>query len=385
MTANVSRKAGGLFWSVKGLARGLQDAGCHIAIFAAEDCCSAEDLAHWEDLPLTILQTRGPSTFGFSPGLVSALTHANLDVLHTHGIWMYPSVAATKWRLSQRGPTLVSPRGMLDVWATQRSALKKRIAGWLYEGAHLSGAACIHALCEPEYRAIRAYGLRNPVAIIPNGVDLPVLESPFPPPDWAARLPANRLTLLFLGRIHPKKGLANLLQAWAVARAKRGADKWHLVIAGWDQVKHEAELRCQVHKLGLRDSVSFVGPQFGEEKVRSLAWADAFVLPSFSEGLPMAVLEAWSCCLPVLITPECNLPEGFASGASLAISPEVGSIQRGLEELFAMSEDARLEMGRHGRLLAEDRFSWPAIADRMRSVYSWLLGMGPKPDCVNYD
>jgi poly(glycerol-phosphate) alpha-glucosyltransferase len=209
LTASMSRQAGGLFWAIKSLAGSIHDAGCNLQVFAGEDQSSILDKSAWGEVPITVLPTRGPAAFGYQVGLNAALTTAELDVVHVHGLWMHPSVAAKGWG-RQGKPYLISPHGMLDPWAVRNSSWKKRIAGLLYENAHLRGAACIHALCESEYASIRAYGLNNPVAVIPNGVDLPDSDTTLSAPEWAASLPADSKVLFFLSRLHPKKGLINL-------------------------------------------------------------------------------------------------------------------------------------------------------------------------------
>ncbi len=193
--------------------------------------------------------------------------------------------------------------------------------------------------------------------------------------------------LLFLGRLHPKKGLLNLVRAWAEVQADRpaGAADWVLVIAGWDQGGHEARLRRLIDELGAAGTVRLVGPQFGDQKAASLAFADAFVLPSVSEGLPVAVLEAWSFSLPVLMTDACNLPEGFAAGAALRIEPDPAPMAEALRSLIAMSDADRQAMGTHARALVRERFQWSEIARQMKSIYEWLLGGGPAPACVVTD
>jgi poly(glycerol-phosphate) alpha-glucosyltransferase len=278
---------------------------------------------------------------------------------------------------------------MLEPWAVRHSGWKKKAAGWLFQDAQLRGAACLRALCPAEVDSFRAYGLRNPVCVVPNGVDLPS------PAETAAprhpRFPADRKVLLYLGRIHEKKGLVPLLSAWAAARAD--GSEWVLAIAGWDQGEHEAQLRQQATELGLAftdgrspsldASVLFLGPQFGADKEACYASCDAFVLPSFSEGLPMVVLEAWAQAKPVLMTPACNLPEGYIAGAALRVEPTPESIARGLRELFSLSSDDLRAMGRKGQALAESKFDWRKVAEQMASVYAWVLGDGPKPDCVH--
>jgi poly(glycerol-phosphate) alpha-glucosyltransferase len=271
---------------------------------------------------------------------------------------------------------------MLDLWALGNSSWKKRLAGALYERRNLRGAACLHALCEADARAIQAYGLKNPICVIPNGIDPPPsLEAP--PPDWEDGGTRGAKVLLYLGRLHRKKNLLNLLRAWAgVQLENQAAREWRLVIAGWDQNGYQVQLEHAARKLEIKGTVRFPGPQFGGAKHATLRRSDAFILPSLSEGLPMAVLEAWAYGLPVLMTPECNLPEGFDAGAALRLGPEPDAITRGVVELIEMSDAARAAIGGRGQQLVQDRFTWPRIARQMRDVYEWCLGAGPKPDCV---
>lgn len=353
-------------------------------VFAGRDLHSEEDRTHWGQTPLHLLERSGPAAFGYTPSLSKHLLSAQLDLVHTHGLWMYPSVAARGWGRSARKPWVVSPHGMLDPWAVRNSRWKKQLAGALYENRHLRDATCLHALCDAEAAAFRNYGLKNPIAVIPNGVDLPELPSEPPCPEWAADLPDGARVLLFLGRLHPKKGLPNLLKAWA-QQNRLGSAPWILVIAGWDQNDHRAELEGLAASLGIDNTVRFVGPQFGEQKDASLMRADAFVLPSFSEGLPMAVLEAWAYRLPVIMTPQCNLPEGFVAGAAVPVDSDSESIRGGLTMLFGLSDEARKQMGERGRQLVEERFTWSVVASEMCDMYRWVLGRGDQPSCVVLD
>jgi poly(glycerol-phosphate) alpha-glucosyltransferase len=273
---------------------------------------------------------------------------------------------------------------MLDSWALKNSAWKKKIAGWLYENRNLGSAACIHALCESEYQSIRAYGLTNPVCIIPNGVDLPSLTDTEVTPPWEPQVDGGKNVMLFLGRIHPKKGLENLIRAWSILKANKLAEleQWHLVIAGWSQGGHENDLKRLANEMNLRADVSFAGPLYDTAKDAALRAAKAFILPSFSEGLPMAVLEAWAYGLPVIMTRECNIPDGFEAGAALDVRPDVESITEGLKSFVALSEGTRERMGLGGLELAKSRYSWPKIASQMIDVCKWVLGQGDKPDCV---
>ena len=387
VTASVSRLAGGLFWSVRSLATGVRNQGCDVEVFSVADQYSDQDAAQWRSLDVHLMARFGPRAFGYAPGFGSALDNADLELVHTHGLWMYPSMAASRWGQRWNKPLVVSPRGMLDAWAVRNSAWKKRLAGLWFEDAHLKSVACMHALSESELDAIRRYGLSNPVAVIPNAVDLPDKGQKQPEPDWAADLPNRNRVLLFVGRLHPKKGLINLLHAWGKVkkRASRFDDSWCLVIAGWDQGGHQAELERLARDLKVSNSVHFIGPQFNKEKAVSFSYADAFILPSFSEGLPMAILEAWSYKLPVLMTRQCNLPEGFEVGAAIEMEPEPESIVEALNYLFHLPREDRLAIGRRGHNLVAKKFSWSTASSKMVEVYAWVLGRAPKPGCVITD
>jgi poly(glycerol-phosphate) alpha-glucosyltransferase len=361
--------------------------GMELVVLGVKDKFTNEDSPLWSPLQVRAFKEWGPRQFQYAPGLRNALLELDLDIVHTHGIWQYPSMAVSAWYRKFQRPYMISPHGMLDPWAVKNSAWKKRLAWVFYERDHLKNARCLRALCPAEAAAFRGFGLKNPLCVIPNGVDLPLLageskqkaeESPFAP------FAHGRKVLLSLGRIHPKKGLVHLLHAWkAILDSEPSTRKsWVLAIAGWDQGGHEDELRKLSAAGGMEDSICFLGPQFGAGKAACYRNCDAFILPSLSEGLPVVVLEAWAYEKPVLITPECNLPEGFAAQAALRVDPGSEGIRKGLRQFFEMSPDERQAMGRNGRALVKDRFAWPKIVIDMRSVYEWMLGGGPKPECV---
>ena len=215
--ASISRKAGGLQQSVRRLHQSLNELpGVKVSVAALLDEYSVQDVPEWLPLPVSLSRVVGPRAFGFSPGFLPKLLQADADILHAHGIWQYPSLAVNRWHKRTGRPYLISPHGMLDPWAVRNSAWKKRIALAFYERRHLEGASCIRALCESEAQAIRQFGLRNPICIIPNAIDIPekqnsnlkIQNSP-----WKGSFETGRKVLLYLGRIHPKKGLVKIGRA----------------------------------------------------------------------------------------------------------------------------------------------------------------------------
>jgi len=410
VVASLSRKAGGMFESVRRLHQSLAEIpGVNVAILGLEDKFTKADLISWRPLQVESFHTVGPARFGYSPSLGKRLREMEQDIVHTHGIWMYMSAATLSWHRAHHRPYMISPHGMLDPWAVRNSSLKKRLARVFYEDQHMRKAACLRALCQSEAESMRAFGLRNPICIIPNGIDVPPIVNGSDlsievQPTEARR--AHPKTLLYLGRIHPKKGLANLLRAWAqVHRQGSGcqrSEEWTLTIAGWDQDGHELELKRLATELGIQftdvgaqgaereaiaasqsHSLLFAGPLFGADKGAAYQNCDAFILPSFSEGLPMAILEAWAHGKPVIITPQCNLSEGFTAQAALRVEANAESIAAGLQKLFEMSASELRDTGAHGLDLVQRRFQWSNIAAEMKAVYDWVLGGAARPECVS--
>ena len=353
--ALLSRRGGGLPAAVLPVAARL--AGTHEVTLVT---CDPPDVTP-EGVALRVLGARGPLV----PGAARALRGIAPEVVHTHGLWTGLSVAARR----TGGVRVVSPHGMLEPWALSQSAARKRIALGLVERGHMAGAGAIHALTEAEARDIRALGLTAPVAVIPNGVD-PAPLSPPPPPAWI-----DRPTLLFLGRLHPKKGLAELVRAFGAASGDLPG--WRLAIAGWEDGM--PDLRQLAAEVGQGADIVFPGPLHGDAKAAALAHAAAFVLPSRSEGLPMTVLEAWAAGCPVLMTDACNLPEGFGAGAAARIETEPTRMAKAFRRHLP---DAawRRAAGAAGRALVARDFAWDTVAVRFDALYAHLAGRGPAPD-----
>lgn len=274
---------------------------------------------------------------------------------------------------------IIEPHGMLDPWAVHNSEWKKRIVGHLFEYSNLRSADCIHALCESEYESIRKFGLKNPVAIIPNGVTLPLN------PKYKRN--QEKKTLIYIGRIHPKKGLKEMILGLAMVKAQNPIllESWEIHIAGWDQNGHLNELRHIVDTYKLTNAVKFIGPLYGDAKERALCQANAFILPSFSEGLPMSVLEAWAYELPVVMTEYCNIPKGFKHNCAIKIEPTPDDICEKLIILFQRSNEDLVEMGKRGRKFVTQCFTWEIIAQQTLDLYKFLLGNGSKPSFVYED
>lgn len=315
--------------------------------------------------------------FGVSWQLWRSLASETTDVIHVHGLWTFPSFACSRIHKTYGLPYVVSPHGMLDPWALRQSRLKKLVASALYQRDSLNRATWVHALNEAEKRSIRDFGVRAPVFVQPNGVTAL-------PESSIMRLAANRnqritRTVLFLGRFHEKKGLAELIDAWRIARTSGLTEGWRLRICGWSTNRYRAELLALVAAFELTDSVSIEEGVNSDGKRDLLENAHVFVLPSHSEGLPIAVLEAWAYGLPVVMTPACNLPEGYAERAALECSPHPESIAHALVAISNVADDERAEMGRRGHALVRRSYNPSRIAHAFADAYRWAIECSDTP------
>jgi glycosyltransferase involved in cell wall biosynthesis len=303
------------------------------------------------------------------------LIATNPDVVHLHGLWKYPSIAVLSWARRTQKPYIISPRGMLEPWALQQSALRKKIARRLFQDASLVNAACIHATSMMEARSVRSAGFNNPIAVIPNGVTIP---SQLP-----ARLnrPEKIKQALFLSRIHPKKGLLNLIRAWAELKPVG----WRLVIVGPDEENHLRDVEIEVQKYAVEDSVIFRGEVIGDEKWHVYSESDLFVLPSFSENFGIAIAEALGCGVPVITTQATPWEDITRHESGWWIDVGLEPLISALKEATSLPLSELRKMGTRGRELVQEQYSWTRIAEQMVEVYEWVIGGRRRPDCVVAD
>lgn len=292
------------------------------------------------------------------------------DGLHVHGLWEMSTLAACRAARQTKRPYVLSAHGMLEPWALANKALKKKIYAALIEHANVRGAACLHALTQTEAAQYRTFGAKGPIAIVPNAVDVPerlcadlFLEA-FP------GLRGRRL-VLFLGRLHPKKGLDLLAEAWL--SIGREFPEAVLVLAGPDSEGTRERLEALLAKDVAEGRVVFTGMLAEQMKWSALAAAECFVLPSFSEGLSMSVLEAMGAGLPVLVTHACNMPEISQEKAGWEIEPNADELAEALGDLLGRTPSQNHDTGHRGAQLIATRYSSTSVAEQMAAVYQFAL------------
>lgn len=304
-------------------------------------------------------------------------------ILHDNGTWMPNNHATAVVARELRIPLIISTRGMLEPWALAHRAWKKRLALLFYQRRDLETAAVLHATSRQEIETLRRLGFRKPIAMIPNGVSLPAQTEANggtqSSESNSATLGSTR-TALFLGRIHPVKGLLQLVDSWNKIRP----EGWRLVIAGPDEGGHRAEVEARTRAHGVTENIEFSGSVDGPEKEKLYRSADLFVLPSFSENFGMVVAEALAYGVPVITT--CGAPwAGLVHHrCGWWVESTADGIAEALREATSLDRHDLRVMGDRGRVFAR-QFDWNEIAKDTLAVYQWVLGQGERPACVAVD
>lgn len=302
------------------------------------------------------------------------LSAKRVDIFHNHGLWLMPNVMVGRVATETAKLLVVSPRGMLAKEALKFSRFKKSVFWALLQQHAVGNADAWHATSLEEAEDIRAFGIKAPIAVIPNGVDDATLLA-----SHAER--GSKRTVLFLSRIHPKKGLASLIAAWSEIANQRPL--WELVIAGPDEGNHRAELIRQVTELGV-SSIRFLEPVYGSEKASLLASADLFILPTKSENFGIAVAEALSAGLPAIVTKGAPWSGLIEHSCGWWIDHGVGSLKAALLEATSLPPQSRKKMGLRGRAWMKQSFGWKAVGRHMACFYDWIAEHKERPSFI-YD
>lgn len=371
--AGVDEPSAGPSHSVPALCRAMAGQGAEVELHS---------VAGWRGQPradLAFPAVRHPQDFAAVPGLGALCLSSELDrtlrqadppfaVIHTHGLWLAPNLYPA-WAARRTGASVVlSPRGMLGEAALKFSGARKAVVWRLLQGPAVRAATCLHATGDSEAEEIRAAGLTNPIAVIPNGVDLPAPAAP-------ARSDPPR-TVLALGRVHPKKGLDRLVRAWAEVEPL--FPDWRLRIVGPSELGHAAELAGLARELGLT-RISIEDAVTGPAKDNAYAEAGLFVLPTLNENFAMTVAEALAAGVPVISTKGAPWSGLEREGCGWWVDHGPAPLAEALRVALSMPDTALAAMGARGRDWMRRDFSWARVAEDMLEVYAWLTTGGEPP------
>ncbi|WP_169976454.1 glycosyltransferase [Tautonia rosea] len=303
-------------------------------------------------------------------------------IVHMHGLWQFQTRRGSAVARRFGVPYLIAAHGMAEPWALKHKAIKKRVYTALVEGKNLRRASCLHALSRPEIGHLRALAPKATVCFVPNGVDLGPFENLPDRSALEAEHPelVGKFLLLFYGRLHVKKGLDLLAEAMGTLAKDR--PEVQILLAGHDDGAL-SPFQIQMEGLGLADRVTQLGHVSGSAARKVWGAANAFVLPSYSEGFSMAILEALAARLPVVVTTACHFPELDRAGGGIVVEPTGKGVTEGLRSILDRSEEERAALGHRGRALVESQYTWDRQAERLAEVYRWLAGGGgQRPEAV---
>lgn len=376
IVASVADEAAGPSYSVPRLASAVAQAGAKVSLYALGEPGAPGPFApdvEFHPFRRTAPRVPGIGQLGFSIDLDRALRAAapDVDVMHTHGLWLMPNISPAEIARRAGKAFVLSPRGMLGGAALRFSRRRKQMVWALMQKQAAASAALLHATSQEECEEIRAMGLVNPVAVIPNGIDMP-------PPRPASPTGAGR-TVLSLGRVHPKKGLDRLIRAWSQLGPE--AEGWRLRIVGPSEGGCADDLRALTRTLAL-DTVDIEGPLFGEAKLAAYREADLFALPTLNENFAMTVAEALAAGTPVISTKGAPWAGLEVERCGWWVDHGEAAMTAALTDAMMRPREALAAMGERGRAWMQRDFSWDRIGRDMLDAYRWIRLGGERPVTV---
>lgn len=294
-----------------------------------------------------------------------ALTEINdetpIRLVHIHGIWLPFLHHAASYCQKNGIPYVIAPRGMLEPWSLNQKWLKKKLALWLYQRSDLRRSSGIHVTAESEKTSLESLGFKQNF-VVPNGVAVPEL----PPKSPVTSKPS----VLFLSRVHPKKGIEILLSAWRELTPVG----WDLKIVGPGDAQYIAQLRKLIQSMELESSVTILPETDDQAKWQLYVQSSLFVLPTHSENFGIVVAEALGAGVPVITTTGTPWAELDELGCGWCIELSELNLISALREATLMDKTELAKMGEAGRNYVSSTFGWDVIADKMCRHYQRLIG-----------
>ena len=366
--SSLDLSSGGPSRSVPMLAKGLAELGVDITLMAIRS----------ENMNIHALEGTSVKLKVISPSfsrreIAKFLADERFELIQIQSVWEMPyhkvMVEARKLNI----PYIVTPRGMLEPWSLSQKKWKKRLAWWLYQRNDVQKSACVFTTAKMEAEHVSALGITTCKAVIPNGIE----TVGYP---CESSIEGVKKQVLFLSRVHVKKGIELLFDAWK--RILPDYVDWQLLVIGNGEAEYIHSLENRVENLGLKDCIKILPPVFGEAKIKVYQESALFCLPSFSENFGMVIAEAMSCGTPVITTTNCpwNILNDTKTGWCIDLN--VDNLERALRDAMAMNPTDLYEMGQKASKLIYENFDYRSVTRKTLRLYEWLLNGGEKPEFV---
>lgn len=376
--AGLSKTGGGTSYSVPAWSNSLAREQVQRTLMTVQS--SGEEISEYVDQSLVQLITvKGLKIpflkYRWSPGFQKYLFRVckanNIELIHNHGIWLGSNHSASIVAKKLGIPLIITPHGMLTNWSFNYKWYKKRIAWWLFQKEDLNQARVVHLTSNAEEKDLRQLGYRGNTAIIPNGVDIPTWrEMPL--------LEKSYRTALFVSRIHPKKGLLNLVEAWHQVRPKG----WKMRLIGPDEGGYKAVVQEAVKERDLEGDFIFSDSLYGDDLWKAYWESDLFILPTMNENFGNVIAEALVCGVPVITTHGTPWKELETNSCGWWVPIGVAPLVEALRLATNLTHTQRRKMGKRGRKLVEDNYTWHSVGLKMKALYEWVLEGKSKPPFV---
>ena len=301
------------------------------------------------------------------------LAAGDFDIVYIHETWHYGSYAAARAAIRHGVPYVQVFHGALDPWRVQQKRLRKFVYAWAVQKRLANSASALHVLTHTEKAQVEKLGVAAPAFVIPNGVDSDRTDAVPDTSDFLGRYTRlnGKRVILFLGRIHPIKGLDILARAFSIVASR--IEDAVLLVVGPDEDGTRSAIESILRESGVLDRVVFTGLLTGNDKAAAFACAEIFVLSSHSEGFSHAILEAMEAGLPVVISEQCHFPEVAAHDAGLVVQASAAPVADAIGALLS-DDELRTRMGRNGRELVTARYTWDAVAGSVIDMVRGILG-----------
>ncbi len=376
--AGFGAKSGGTSTCTYDLLKALQAIGCNAELLTPIVKSPTDKLMGKGEQWIKAVGNDTVSPYGYSKNIKEFLEASDYDIYHTNGLWMHCNHITCSIARKKGKPYIITPHGMLYPAALKRSYWKKWPLIKLFFKKDIMQASCIHATCMQEMENIRAFGYKGPIAVIGNPANIPPYID-----DLKGREKERMFsTFGFLGRLHPRKKVENLLYGVAKCPLEKRS-KIRLVIMGKGDEQYEQFLRKEVERLGLTENVEFRGFINGREKFEQLSQLDALFVPSDFENFGMIVTEALACKTPVfasLGTPWEELNKRKCGWWMDRTTENIAKVMTQIAEMPIEEIDA---MGERGRKLVEEKFTAESVAKQMQELYTWIAENREKPRFVH--